>query len=215
MKNESLYTAAVIGLVRRLFAHEDPALAGARERAAAAGLPLIEVAPEDGALLGFLVASIGARRVVEIGTLFGYSAIWMARALPPEGRIITLEANARHAEVAERNLEIAGVGDFVEVRVGPALELLAGVEMPVDFVFIDADKESYPAYLKWARGGLRPGGLVAVDNAFLRGQVADPTDSESAAVRRLLDDLAGDPAWHPAIVPTLAGMALAIRTAAD
>lgn len=202
----------VIGFVRQLFGFEDELLVRARRRAEEAGLPLIEVAPEDGALLATLVRVLRPSLVVEIGTLFGYSAIWMGRVLPPEGRLLTLELDPDHARVARRNLEDAGLAGRVTVLEGSALEVLEEIEGPVDLVFIDADKVSYPAYLAWARNRLRTGGLVAADNVLWRGEVADPVDEAGRAIRRFLEDLAGDPAWEATLVPTLEGMALGWRT---
>ena len=212
MKRHNHYQGEVIDLVRRLFAPEDAALTHARDRAVAADVPLIEVAPEDGALLGLIVRLVQPRRVVEIGTLFGYSAIWMARALPPGAELITIEADARNAAVAEQNLAEAGVADRVTVIAEPAPGGLEGIPDPIDVVFVDADKTGYPAYLAWARDRLRPGGVFLADNAFRGGGVTDPEDAAERAVRETLDSLASDPAWDAAVVPTLEGLALAIRT---
>jgi predicted O-methyltransferase YrrM len=214
MKQENHHTPRVVDLVRRLYGSEDEALAAGRRRAEEAGMPLIEVAPEDGAILAALVAAISPRRVVEIGTLFGYSAIWMARTLPPDGKIVSVESEARHAEVAALNIEAAGMGDRVEILVGDAGEMLAAVETPVDLVFIDADKAGYPEYLEWARGALRPGGVVLGDNAFLSGGVVEPTSQSTKAMRVFLERLAADPAWIGAMIPTLEGLALGVRTVA-
>lgn len=212
MKEEPSFRGPVIGFVRELFGFEDELLVGARRRAEEAGLPPIEVAPEDGALLATLVRTLDPRLVVEIGTLFGYSAIWMGRALDPAGRLLTIERDPEHARVARLNLEEAGLADRVTVLEGEAREVLGGIPGPVDLVFIDADKVSYPAYLAWARDHLRPGGLMAADNVLWRGEVIEPLDEEGRALRRFLEDLTGDPAWRAALVPTLEGMALGVRT---
>ncbi len=213
-KTVSHFGAAVRDLVRSTVVPEDDVLVESRKRALAAGLPAIEIAPEDGSLLALLVRLAQPALVVEIGTLFGYSAIWMARALPPGGRLITIESEARHAAVARENLAAAGLSDTVTVRVGDARELLVGIGAPVDAVFVDADKPSYPTYLAWARQALAPGGLFAADNAFQGGRVAapGPDDPGAAAVRAMLETLAADDGWQQAIVPTLEGMALAIRS---
>lgn len=214
MKQENHFKPPVVELVRRLYGSEDEALVAARRRAQEAGVPLIEVAPEDGAILAALVAAISPRRIVEIGTLFGYSAIWMARALPPDGKVVSVESEARHAEVAAINVEAAGMGDRVEILVGEAAEVLATVEGPMDLVFIDADKAGYPEYLEWARGALRPGGVVLGDNAFLGGGVVGPTSGSTEAMRGFLERLATDPAWTSAMIPTLEGLAMGVRTVA-
>ncbi len=211
MKATNHYTAPVIELVRELLAPDDDVLRDARRRAADAGLPAIEIAPEDGALLALLVRLARPALVVEIGTLFGYSAIWMARALPPGGRIVTIESEPQHAAVARANLAAAGLGSVVDVREGDARIALAAIPPPVDMVFVDADKASYPLYAEWAAGALRPGGLFAADNAFQQGRVVEPGDDPGAAgVRRMLELLAGAD-WHAAMAPTLEGLALAVR----
>ncbi len=213
MKRTSHYTGEVIDLVRSGIAREDEVLQAARDRAVSAGLPLIEVEPEAGALLALLVRLMRPQLVVEVGTLFGYSAIWMARALAGGGRLVTIEREPGHAAIAKENLAAAGLADRAEVRVGDAAAVLAGISSPVDMVFVDADKPAYPAYLEWARGALRPGGLFAADNAFQGGRVAQPPagDAGAAAVHAMLADLDSDPAWAPAVVPTLEGLALAVR----
>ncbi len=212
MKQENFYRGPVVEAVRGLFASEDDVLVAARRRAADAGLPLIEVAPEDGALLALLVRLVAPAAVVEIGSLFGYSAIWMGRALPPGGRLYTIESDPRHAEIARRNVAAAGLAEQVRVVAGRAGDVLGDLPTPVDMVFVDADKESYPDYLRWARRALRPGGLLAADNAFMQGHIVAPEPgSGAAAVAEFLAELASDPAWEPAMAPTLEGMALAVR----
>ncbi|MFQ5948723.1 MAG: O-methyltransferase [Acidimicrobiia bacterium] len=212
MKNRNYFEGPVIDLVRALFGGEDDVLEAARERAKEMGLPLIEVAPEDGAILAALVRLIDARSIVEIGTLFGYSAIWMARELPDSGRLITIEADPAHAQVARENLTRAGLADRVTVLEGKAEQVLPTITGPVDMVFIDADKAGYPSYLTWARRVLRPGGLVAADNAFGWGGIAQPGDDAGAsAIRRFLETLASDGAWRSAMIPTLEGLAIGVR----
>lgn len=215
MKSVNYFQDETIDVVRRLFAVEDEVLADARRRAEDAGIPLIEIAPEDGAILGVIVALLRPRLVVEIGTLFGYSGTWMARSLSPGARMISLEADPVHAQVAQTTFAGAGLTDRVEVIVGDAAETLAGLEGPVDMVFIDADKIAYPEYLAWARGALQPGGVVLADNALDKGRIADPDQlPRTSAIRSFLDELSGDPAWRAAMIPTLEGMAIGVRTEA-
>jgi predicted O-methyltransferase YrrM len=187
---------------------EDEALRAAVAAGEASGLPSIQVSPPQGKLLAQLVRLVGARRILEFGTLGGYSAILMARALPPEGRLITLEARAEYAEVARESIERARVGDRVEVRVGPALELLPGLEEegePFDLVFIDADKVNTPNYFAWALDRTRPGGLIIADNVVRRGTLADPDDPDEAtkAQRYLHEMLAAEPRVDATTIQTV------------
>ncbi len=215
MKTVNYFQGEVIDIVRRLFAAEDDALADARRRAEENGVPLIEVAPEDGAILGVVVALLRPQLVVEIGTLFGYSGTWMARSLPPGGRLVTFEAKPEHAQVARTTFERAGVADRVEIIVGDATETLARVTGPVDLVFIDADKPAYPQYLTWARKALRPGGVVMADNALDRGRIENPDQlPRTRAVWAFLEALSSDAAWQSAMIPTLEGLAIGVRTEA-
>jgi predicted O-methyltransferase YrrM len=190
--------AEVDRFVGETIVQEDEALRGAVEAAEEAGLPSIQVSPPQGKLLQLLVRLLGARKVLEFGTLGGYSAILIARALPEDGRLITLEARSEYAEVARRSIDRAGVGDRVEIRVGPALEALPGLEGegagPFDLVFIDADKVNTPNYFTWALGQTRPGGLIVADNVVRKGTLADAADPDEAtkAQRRLHELLAAD-----------------------
>lgn len=174
----------------------DEGLQEALAASAAAGLPKIEVSPNQGKILYLLARLVGARRILEIGTLGGYSSIWLARALPPEGKLVTLELDPRHAEVAQANLERGGVGDLVEIHVGPALETLPKLQAEgaadFDLVFIDADKESNVEYMKWAIALARPGALILCDNVVRRGGIVDPDHPSSATqgTRKLFDYLA-------------------------
>jgi caffeoyl-CoA O-methyltransferase len=158
---------------RQVFAPEDDLLKGIMPAAVAQGLPKISVSPESGKTLYLLAKMINARKILEFGALAGYSGVWLARALPPDGRFITLEINPKHAEVTRANYKAAGLGDRTEVRVGPAADHLKSVaaEAPFDLVFIDADKGSYPIYLDFALGHTRPGGLIIADNANGHGRV--------------------------------------------
>lgn len=174
----------------------DSALEGALEASQAGGLPSIQVAPNQGKLLGLLVAALSARSILEIGTLGGYSSIWLARGLAQGGRLITLELDPKHAEVARANLARAGLAERVEVRVGPALEQLPRLEAenrgPFDLIFIDADKGNYPAYFEWAVRLSRPGTLIVVDNVVRKGAVADADSSDPNVIgaRKLYDVVA-------------------------
>ncbi len=173
--------------IQELFPPPDAVLDSFEAQLRSAGLPAIQVPAELGKLLAILVRSSGARRILEIGTLGGYSAAWMARALPQNGRLVSLELEPRHAEFARSFLEQAAVSDKVEIIVGPALEtlpmLLEREQPDFDLVFIDADKAAYPAYLDWALRFVRPGGLIVGDNVLRGGRVAEP--GEDADLRGL------------------------------
>ncbi|MFJ5697482.1 O-methyltransferase [Arthrobacter sp. NPDC093139] len=162
--------------------HPDSALQRAVQSAADAGMPPIEVTPNAGKLLKLLVGASGARRVLEIGTLAGFSTIWMAQGLPDDGRLVTCEYLAKHAEVARGNVDAAGLGHKVEIRIGAALDTLAALEAEgagaFDFVFIDADKENNPSYLDWAVRLGRPGTTIVMDNVVWEGAVLDPSMDE-------------------------------------
>jgi len=199
----------------------DPALAASLAAAAAAGLPAIQVSPLQGKLLYILATAVGARRILEVGTLGGYSTLWLARALPRDGRLVSLELDPRHAEVARANLRRAGVAEKVDVRVGPAAESLARLAAeeapPFDLTFVDADKEGYPAYLEWAVRLSRPGALVVADNVVRRGDVVDPhsEDPSVRGVRRMMERVADDPRLSATVVQTVGskgydGMAVAV-----
>lgn len=199
--------------VGALFAPEDPLLMALREDADREGLPPISISPDTGRLLQVLLRAIGARRVLEVGTLGGYSALWMARALPPDGRLLTLERDAAHAAFARRHLAAAGVGDRVDVREGHALHLLPALDGErFDLVFLDADKEPLPTYLDWALRLVRPGGAIVADNALRGGRVLDDraTDEATLAVREFNRRLATDPRLTSIVVPTHDGVAIGI-----
>ena len=182
----------------------DPALEQALADSEAAGLPAIAVAPNQGKLLMVLAQSVGARRILEIGTLGGYSTIWLARALPADGRLVSLEYDANHAEVARRNIARAGLADRVEVRVGRGVDLLPGVEGPIDFSFIDADKASNPDYFEGALRLSRPGSLIAVDNVVRSGAVTDPAgDANVQGIRRMFERIAAEPRVDASAVQTV------------
>ena len=201
---------------------EDSALEAALRESAAAGLPHISVTASQGKLLHLLARGAGARRALEVGTLGGYSTIWLARAVGPAGRVVTLESEVRHAEMARTNLDRAGVADRVEVVVGLALDTLpsfAGAE-PFDFTFIDADKQNIPAYFDWAVRLSRPGALIVVDNVIRRGAVLDAgsDDVNVRGVRRFFELAAADPRVDVTAVQTIGskghdGFALAVVNA--
>lgn len=188
---------------------QDTALEAALEHSDAAGLPAIAVAPAQGKLLHMLALTVGARRVLEIGTLGGYSTIWLARALPEDGRLVTLEFSDRHAEVARENLARAGVGDRVQVRVGAALDLLPELvdEPAFDLVFIDADKPNNPEYFRWALRLTRPGSLIIVDNVVRGGAVVDAgsVDPMIIGTRRLFELAGSTPEVTVTAVQTVGG----------
>ncbi|MGE0047076.1 MAG: O-methyltransferase [Hyphomonadaceae bacterium] len=163
--------------------HEDDAvLTEALKASERAGLPAIAVSPTQGKLLYLLAKSIGAKRILEVGTLGGYSAIWLARALPEGGALTTLEIDPKHAEVARENLKRAGLGAYAEVIVGPAIESLPKLTGPYDLAFIDADKQSNADYFAWALKLARPGSLIIIDNVVRGGAVAD-AKSENEMVK--------------------------------
>jgi predicted O-methyltransferase YrrM len=180
-----------------LFAPEDGALTAALADSKAAGLPPIQISAGQGKFLYLLAKLVGARRILELGTLGGYSTIWLARALPDNGRLITLECAPRHAEVARTNLARAGLTAKAEVVVGAALDTLPGViakaDGPFDFVFIDADKVNYPNYFSLIIGSTRPGALILADNVIRAGAVLDPADEAAKATADFNAFIAADP----------------------
>jgi predicted O-methyltransferase YrrM len=182
---------------------------GVLEANAAAGLPAIDVSPAQGKFLYLLAKSSRAQRILEIGTLGGYSTIWLARALPPQGDLVTLEVDPRHAEVARLNLQTAGVAERVEVRVGPALDSLAALASeegePFDFVFIDADKEHNADYVLAAISLASAGALIVVDNVVRGGRVLDDrsTDPVVLGTRRLYDMLAAEARLEATAIQTV------------
>ena len=196
--SKKLWTAVDRYLVERLIPG-DPVLDEALQANTAAGLPTIDVAPNQGKLLQLLARIQGARRILEIGTLGGYSTIWLARALPSDGKLITLEAEAKHSEVARANIERAGLSSIVELRLGPALDSLSQLHKegtpPFDLIFIDADKPNNPGYLEWSLRLSRPGTVIILDNVVRDGAVIHPKDPDPGVqgVRRFFDMVAADP----------------------
>ncbi len=201
--------AAVDEYIADRLAPTDKALADALDASAAAGLPTINVSPNQGKLLHVLARMQRARSILEIGTLGGFSTIWLARALPGDGRLVTLEADPRHAEVARSNIERAGLAHIVELRVGPALDTLPELESagygPFDLVFIDADKPNNPHYLRWALRLTRPGSLIVVDNVVRRGALVDGDrdDPRVRGTRELYDVIASEPKLTAAAMQTV------------
>ena len=192
--DRELWTA-VDAYIGDVLVPSDAALDAALAASEQAGLPSIHVAPNQGKFLALLATIRGARRILEIGTLGGYSTIWLARTLPAGGRLITLEADPKHADVARANIARAGLADRVEVRLGKALDLLPRLEaerqQAFDFVFIDADKVNIPEYFDWSLKLVRPGSVIVVDNVIRKGKVIDPAtgDANVDGVRRFNEQL--------------------------
>jgi predicted O-methyltransferase YrrM len=209
----------------RLLHTEDAALVAARESADAAGMPRIEVSAQHAKLLSLLAASTGAARVLEIGTLAGYSTIALARGVGPSGRVVTLEYEQKHADVARQNLAGAGVLDRVEIVVGAALDslpLLADRGETFDFFFIDADKENNPAYVDWAVRLATPSAMIVIDNIARMGRVLDPApdDRQAHAVKDMFTMLGEHPRLDTAAIQTVGtkgwdGFAVAVVGPAD
>lgn len=207
--------AALAAYVMHLFAAEDEVLRELRAEIVRRGHPQIHITADEGKLLQVLLAAIGARNILEIGTLGGYSAIWMARALPPAGRLLTLEIDPQRAALARDFVARAGLEHVIEVRVGAAADLLPAVAAAgetFDACFIDADKEGYPAYLEWARRLVRPGGLILGDNAFWSGAVLEeqPADVGTRAIQEFNRRLAGALDLCSTIIPVRDGLAVAV-----
>jgi predicted O-methyltransferase YrrM len=215
---------AVDDYFNSLFLRSDEALDAALEASAAAELPAIQVAPNQGKLLHILARLQGARRILEIGTLGGYSTIWLARALPPDGRLVTLEADPHHARVARANIGHAALSDIVDLRLGPALDTLPRLATedptPFDLVFIDADKENTPEYFAWALRLTRRGSVIIVDNVARKGAVVDAasTDECVRGMRRFAELLAAEPRVSATAIQTVGskgydGFVIALVTA--
>jgi predicted O-methyltransferase YrrM len=214
---------AVDDYITQTLVGRDPALDAVLEASAAAGLPAYNVSPNQGKFLELLARIHGARTILEIGTLGGYSAIWLARALPPGGRLITLEAEARYAEVARANFARLGLADTIEVRVGAAIEslprLAAENRGPFDLFFIDADKQNNPRYFASALELSRPGSLIIVDNVVRNGAVLDAASQDPIVqgVRRLNEMIAAEPRVSGVAIQMVGskgwdGMAIAVVT---
>jgi caffeoyl-CoA O-methyltransferase len=192
-----------------LFIGDDVPMKDALRYAAETGLPSISVSPPLGKLLMLMARMCGARRILEMGTLAGYSAIWLARALPEDGKLISLEYSAAHARVAQTNLERAGVEGRVEIRIGAALDLLPALANedgdPFDMIFIDADKGNYSAYFDWAVKLSRPGSVIVADNVIREGRVLEEnsSDADTAAIVAFNAELAADKRVDAVITPLI------------
>jgi predicted O-methyltransferase YrrM len=215
--------SAVDSYITGLFLAPDPVLEATLASSAAAGLPAINVSPTQGKLLHVLARAQGVRRILEIGTLGGYSTIWLARALPADGRLISLEVEPRNAEVAHANLARAGLSSTVEIRLGPALDTLPKLVSerrgPFDLVFIDADKPGYADYLKWSLKLARPGTLIIADNVVRKGAVADAAskDENVQGIRKFNEALAAEKRVTTTVIQTVGskgydGLALILVT---
>lgn len=202
----------------------DAALTGALAACEAAGLPAIQVSPPQGKMLHLFARMVGAKRILEVGTLGGYSTIWLARALPAGGRVVTLELDASHAAVARGNFERAGLADVIELREGAAADSLAALHAegaaPFDLVFIDADKPSNPLYIEWALELTRPGGAIVLDNVVREGGILDAASENPAVLgtRAAIELLSRNPRVSATVIQTVGakkydGFALALVTA--
>jgi caffeoyl-CoA O-methyltransferase len=204
------------GYVERLFAHEDALLSDLRQEIRRRGMPEIYISPDEGRLLQVLLAAAGARRVLEIGTLGGYSTIWIARALPPGGRVISLEIEPAHADLAREYARRAALEAVIDVWTGAALDSLARLEAeaadPFDACFIDADKGNYDAYLDYALRLVRPGGLILADNTLWSGRVLepDPADEDTRAIQAFNQRLASAHDLLATIIIVRDGLAVAV-----
>ncbi|MFU8771194.1 MAG: O-methyltransferase [Anaerolineales bacterium] len=209
------YNQSLNQYVTDLFAQHDKPLQVAWEETPKKGLPSISVKPEEGRFLQFLVKASGATMALELGTLGGYSGIWIARGLSEGGKLISVEVDPRHAEVAREHISNAGLSDRVEVRVGNAQQLLPELvaEGPFDFIFIDADKPGYPGYYEWAVENTRIGGLIAAHNAFRGGKVLDPQYSDELVeiMRAFNQRVAADPRVLSTVYPAGDGTIIAVR----
>ncbi|MEP7356033.1 MAG: O-methyltransferase [Anaerolineales bacterium] len=209
-----IYDDRFASYITNEFARPDAVLEQVLAAIPARGLPQITIKPEEGRFLQFLVCANGASQVVEIGTLGGYSGIWLARGLPTDGRLITLEKEPKHADVAREHFALAGLADKVDLRQGDAHDLLPalGAEGPFDFCFIDADKQGYGYYLDWALQNIRPGGLITAHNAFRAGAVLDAADHtpDTEALRAFNLRFAREPRLLSTIYPAGDGLLMGV-----
>ena len=200
--------------ITELFAAEDPILSKIRARHESEKLPAINVSPEEGKLLHLLLLLIQAKHVLEIGSLGGYSGVWLARALPADGRLVTIERDPKHARIAREAFAAAGLQDRIELIEGPALDVLPTLKPGFDAVFIDADKEPLPHYFAWGMKLLRRGGLLLCDNAFFHGAAVDPNDDSPNAegVRKFNELASRDPRLVATIIPVRDGLVIGVKT---
>ena len=209
-----IYNEELESYIRKTFTAEDQILSHIRDATPTRGLPAISVRPEEGRLLQFLAATCNAQMALEIGTLGGYSGVWIARGLTPHGRLITVEKNPQHADVARDHFRLAGVSDQVDIRIGDAHNLLPTLsdEGPFDMIFVDAEKEGYPDYLEWSLANLRAGGVLAAHNVFRHGAIIDLKDKNPSteAIRSFNHRLATESRLISTIFPAGDGMAIAV-----
>ncbi len=200
--------------ITELFAAEDPILSKIRARHESEKLPAINVSPEEGKLLHLLLLLIQAKHVLEIGSLGGYSGVWLARALPADGKLVTIERDPKHARIAREAFAAAGLQDRIELIEGPALDVLPTLKPGFDAVFIDADKEPLPHYFAWGMKLLRRGGLLLCDNAFFHGAAVDPNDDSPNAegVRKFNELASRDPRLVATIIPVRDGLVIGVKT---
>ena len=200
--------------ITELFAAEDPILSKIRARHESEKLPAINVSPEEGKLLYLLLLLIQAKHVLEIGSLGGYSGVWLARALPADGKLVTIERDPKHARIAREAFAAAGLQDRIELIEGPALDVLPTLKPGFDAVFIDADKEPLPHYFAWGMKLLRRGGLLLCDNAFFHGAAVDPNDDSPNAegVRKFNELASRDPRLVATIIPVRDGLVIGVKT---
>jgi caffeoyl-CoA O-methyltransferase len=199
--------------IGELFAEEDDTLRWIQSETRRQDLPTISIQPQDGYLLQWLAKITGARKAVEIGTLAGYSGVWIGRGLPDDGKLYTIERSGKHAEVARASFDRAGLNGKVELFQGEALDILRKLSSsgPFDMVFIDADKASYPDYLAWAVENLRSGGVLAAHNAYRGGGVLQPENEEDHIMHQFNELLASHPQLNGFIIPLGDGMAVAFK----
>jgi len=218
--NNTMFSS-VDNYISNLLLAPDPVLTGTEAAIEAAGIPSISVSPNQGKFLHILARLCQAKKILEVGTLGGYSTIWMARALPENGKLITLEIDPTHAAVAQKNIEKAGLEHIVDIRIGKAIDLLPELQAngagPFDMIFIDADKPPYAEYFQWAIKLSRPGTLIVTDNVIREGKVLDPDNNDPmvAGARRFNQALADSDAVTATIIQTVGskehdGMAIAI-----
>lgn len=213
----TVYNDQISKYITELFVPQDKALMDTLEDIPRQGLPTINVKPEEGRFLQLLVRACGAKKALEIGTLGGFSGIWIARGLVPGGKLITLELEPRHAAIARTHFQAAGVGDIVDIRVGDAHNMIKslGSEGPFDFVFIDAEKDGYPVYLDWALENTRLGGLITLHNAFRKGSVVGqgPDDQFSEQMREFNRRVAQERRLMSSIYPAGDGTLVCVKIA--
>jgi len=211
----TIYNDQISGYITQLFADEDSHLKQAREESPQLGLPAISIQPEEGRFLQFLVRACGARKAVEIGTLGGYSGTWIGRGLLPGGKLISLDKEPKHAEVARKHFAEAGLDEVIEVLVGDAHRLLLEIKSqgPFDFVFIDAEKPGLPAYFDWAIKNIRTGGIIAAHNAFRKGSVVGlkQDDDHSALMRQFNQQVASEERLISTIYPAGDGTLISVK----